>query len=80
MIPSSFKIPNLYYNDSVAFCFIVTKDLSKEYIWKEWFYNLDVPYNIYVHTSNPKNIKSKWLQKYLIPYNILTSWDDHMVA
>lgn len=80
MFPSSIKLPNLYYNDSVAFCFMVTKDLSKEEIWIKWFEKLNINYNIYVHVSNPNNIKSKWLKKYLIPYNIKTSWNDHMKA
>jgi hypothetical protein len=83
MIKTKIDIPNLYYNNSVSFCFLVTRDLSKEHIWKKWFDKLKeigLKYNIYVHCSKPNNIKSKWLQKYLIPYNIPTAWDFHMEA
>jgi len=67
-------------NNSVAFCFMVTRDLSKEHIWREWFAKLKIDYNIYVHVSDPDKIKSEWLKQYLIPYNIPTSWNDHMDA
>jgi hypothetical protein len=83
MMPSRIELPNLYYNDSIAFCFMVTKDLSKENVWKKWLNELNklnVKYNIYVHVSDPTKVKSDWLKKYLIPQNIPTWWDDHMDA
>lgn len=77
------KISDLYYDQSVALCFMVTRDLSKEHIWKSWLVELDkvgFKYNIYVHCSKPENIKSKWLKKYLVPFSIPTAWNFHMEA
>ena len=79
-ISTKINVPNLYYNDSVAFLFMVTRDLVKEHIWKKWFESLPINYNIYVHCSDPTKIKSEWLKKYLIPYNIPTTWNSHMEA
>lgn len=79
-IDTNIKIPSLYYEDSVAFLFLVTGDLVKENIWKEWFSNLKIKYNIYVHCSFPERIKSPWLKQYLIPYSLKTAWNFHMEA
>jgi hypothetical protein len=62
---------------------MVTKDLSKEHVWRRWLQALDilgVKYNIYVHCSDPSVIKSEWLKKYIIPVSLPTAWDFHMDA
>lgn len=56
--------------DSITFCFLVTKDLSKEEIWIQWLNDIkkhNIVVNIYTHCSNPENIKSEWLKSTLIP-------------
>lgn len=60
----------------VSFCFLVTKDLNKEHIWRSWLNNIDISYSVYVHCSNPNNITSPWLRSFIIPQNKIapTSW------
>jgi hypothetical protein len=60
----------------VSFCFLLTKDLNKEHIWRSWLSQLDISYSLFVHCSNPDNIHSQWLQQYIIPQNkiVPTSW------
>ena len=53
---------------SVSFCFLITKDLIKESIWRQWFDKLTIDYDIYVHVNtNQFNIQSLWLKQYVIP-------------
>lgn len=71
--------------NGITFCFIVTKDLTKENIWREWFSDLKkekIKYRILTHCSNPNNILSPWLKCTLIPTNYLkpTSWQFHTNA
>jgi len=71
----------LYLIMHVTFCFLVTKDLIKEAIWRTWFMRLQelgLKINIITHYS-PKhkgNIQSEWLLKTIIPENYLfdTAW------
>jgi hypothetical protein len=65
----------------VTFCFIVTKDLIKEQIWRKWLDRLqELGLNIKVITHcSPKdrdNISSDWLQQTLLPADYLadTAW------
>lgn len=61
----------------VAFCFIVTKDLNKEHIWRKWLEQLSelgLKIKIFTHCSNPSQIHSPWLLKTLIPESIPTQW------
>ena len=54
----------------VTFCFLVTRDLSKEHIWREWFEGLarlQFKCAIVVHCSNKDAIHSEWLKQHLIP-------------
>lgn len=54
----------------VTFCFLVTRDLSKEHIWREWFEclaRLQFKCAIVVHCSNKDSIHSEWLKQHLIP-------------
>lgn len=56
-------------NDA-TFCFLVTRDLSKEHIWREWFEGLtrlQFKCAIVVHCSHKDAIRSEWLKQYLIP-------------
>lgn len=65
----------------VTFCFIVTKDLVKEAVWRKWLarlQDLGLKFNVLTHRS-PKfkeNIQSDWLQKTVIPEEHLhdTAW------
>ncbi len=71
--------------NGITFCFIVTKDLVKENIWREWFSDLkkqNIKYRILTHCSNPENIKSLWLKCTLIPQKYIhpTSWQFHTHA
>lgn len=64
----------------VTFCFLVTRELEKEKLWRIWFDeldNLDFPYHVIAHCSNRHlpNIDPKgWLFKYLIPEHVDTRW------
>ncbi len=60
----------------VSFCFLVTKDLNKEHIWRSWLDQLDISYSLFVHCSNPEKITSPWLQSFIIPRNkiVPTAW------
>ena len=54
----------------VTFCFLVTRDLSKEHIWREWFEclaRLQFKCAIVVHCSHKDSIRSDWLKQHLIP-------------
>jgi hypothetical protein len=66
----------------ISFCFLLTKDLEKEHIWRKWFDNLsqDISFNIVVHTSN--NINSEWLKQYILPSEYIrpTRWGYLMEA
>jgi hypothetical protein len=66
-----------------TFCFLVTRDLIKERIWRSWFSGLDAlgfQYSIATHCSNPADIKSDWLRATLIPDSLPTSWEFHAQA
>lgn len=66
-----------------TFCFIVTRDLVKEELWRSWFADLDAlgfKYSIVTHCSNPSHILSPWLRATLIPVSIPTSWQFHTRA
>ena len=57
------------FND-VTFCFLVTRDLSKEHIWREWLEGLNrlqFKCAIVVHCSHKGSIQSEWLKQHLIP-------------
>ena len=61
---------------SVTFCFLVTRDLVKEHIWRQWFDRLaalDFKFNIITHVSPVQKdlVKSEWLQQTLLPDNYL---------
>jgi hypothetical protein len=67
-------------NDA-TFCFLLTGDLTKEHIWREWFAGLErlhFKYGIVVHCSlsHKGSIKSEWLQKWLMPDSRMrpTAW------
>lgn len=58
--------------NDVTFCFLVTTDLVKEHIWREWFdqlQQLQFKFKIIVHCSpsNVDNVKSDWLKLHFIP-------------
>ena len=59
-------------SNDVTFCFLVTADLVKEHIWREWFDGLErlqFKFSVVVHCSlshKPK-IKSDWLKEHLLP-------------
>ena len=66
-----------------TFCFLVTRDLVKEALWRSWFEeltSLGFTYSIATHCSDPSQIKSEWLRSTLIPINIPTSWEFHTYA
>ena len=65
----------------ITFCFLVTKDLIKEHIWRKWFACLKkrgLKINIITHCSpeHKANINSDWLLKTIIPEEYLmdTAW------
>ena len=63
----------------MAFCFLVTKDLNKESIWRTWFSKLDelkFPYRVFTHCSNPAAITSEFLKSTLIgpEHTYPTAW------
>jgi hypothetical protein len=67
-------------NDA-TFCFLVTQDLTKEHIWREWFAGLErlqFRFAIVVHCSlsNNGNVKSDWLRQRFIPDDSMrpTGW------
>lgn len=71
--------------DGITFCFLVTKDLVKEHIWREWFNELrrlKIKYRILTHCSYPEKITSPWLRATLIPKEYIkeTSWQYHSEA
>lgn len=58
--------------NDVTFCFIVTKDLVKEQIWRQWLARLaalDFKFKVVTHVSPEQkgNITSDWLKTTLIP-------------
>jgi hypothetical protein len=62
-------------NDA-TFCFLVTQDLTKEHIWREWFEGLErlqFKFAIVVHcsASHKNKVKSDWLKRHFLP-------DEHM--
>ena len=67
-------------NDA-TFCFLVTQDLTKEHIWREWFAGLErlqFKYAIVVHCSlsHKEKIKSAWLKQWFMPDGCMrpTAW------
>lgn len=55
-------------NDA-TFCFLATRDLVKEHIWREWFDGLErlqFKFSIVVHCPRDK-IRSDWLTQFLLP-------------
>lgn len=67
--------------NNVAFCFLITGDLTKEHIWREWFDGLEklqFKYGIVVHCSlSYKNtVKSEWLRQWFLPDECMrpTAW------
>jgi hypothetical protein len=67
--------------NDVTFCFIVTQDLVKEHIWREWFDGLQqlrFKFAIVVHCSatHSGNVKSEWLRQHFIPADCMrpTAW------
>jgi hypothetical protein len=71
--------------DGITFCFLVTKDLVKENIWRLWFdelRKLKIKYRILTHCSYYENIKSPWLRATLIPKEYIkeTRWEYHSAA
>lgn len=64
----------------VTFCFLVTKDLVKEQIWRKWFdrlTELGLKIKVITHTSPAQinNITSDWLKQTLMPRSYLTETD-----
>jgi len=64
-----------------TFCFLVTQDLTKEHIWREWFAGLErlqFKYAIVVHCSlsHAEKIKSAWLRQWCMPDGCMrpTGW------
>ena len=67
-------------NDA-TFCFLITGDLTKEHIWRDWFAGLErlqFKYGIVVHCSlSYKNtVKSEWLRQWFLPDECMrpTAW------
>jgi hypothetical protein len=67
--------------NDVTFCFIVTTDLVKEHIWREWFDRLEqlqFKIGIVVHcsASHKNKVKSDWLKQHFIPAECMrpTAW------
>ena len=65
----------------VVFCFLVTKDLVKEEIWRAWFARLQAlnfRFKILTHVSPPQaaHVKSPWLRETLLPpaHTCATAW------
>jgi hypothetical protein len=61
-----------FKNKKIALCFIISYQqiLNKESLWKKWIEpNQDI-INIYFHYNDYKTIKSHWIKKYCIPYNM----------
>jgi hypothetical protein len=68
-------------NNSVTFCFLVTKDLVKEHIWRKWLERLaelKFKFKVVTHCSpaHIKHINSDWLRESLLPADYLfdTAW------
>jgi len=69
--------------NDVTFCFLVTQDLVKEHIWREWFEGLEklqFKFSIVVHCSpcNKNKVTSEWLIQHLLPDDYIcknTIWD-----
>jgi hypothetical protein len=64
-----------------TFCFLVTKDLNKEHIWRAWFdrlRELNFKFKVITHCSlnYKKNIHSDWLNQTVLPDEYLheTKW------
>ena len=60
----------------VTFCFLVTKDLVKEHIWRKWLARLQelgLKINVITHCSPAQcgNIKSDWLSQTILPADYL---------
>jgi len=58
--------------NDVTFCFLVTKDLVKEHIWREWFdrlQQLQFKFSVIVHcsSSHKNKVKSDWLKRHFLP-------------
>lgn len=67
--------------NNATFCFLLTGDLTKEHIWREWFAGLEslkFKYAIVVHCSlsHKGNVKSEWLKQWFMPDSCMrpTSW------
>jgi len=59
--------------NNVTFCFLVTTDLVKEHIWREWFdrlQQLQFKISVIVHCSpsNVDKVKSDWLKRHFLPH------------
>lgn len=72
-----YNIDAMYYRhitsqpemNDATFCFLATRDLVKEHIWREWFDGLErlqFKFSIVVHGPRDK-IRSNWLKRHLLP-------------
>jgi hypothetical protein len=67
--------------NNATFCFLLTADLKKEHIWREWFdrlQQLQFRFAIVVHCSlsHKDNVRSEWLRQYFLPDSCMrpTAW------
>jgi len=67
--------------NDVTFCFLVSADLTKEHIWREWFdrlQQLQFKFAIVVHCSHSRagNVRSDWLKQHFLPKERMraTAW------
>jgi hypothetical protein len=67
--------------NDVTFCFLVSSDLTKEHIWREWFdrlQELQFKFAIVVHcsSSNKHKVGSDWLKQHFLPDECMrpTAW------
>ena len=67
--------------NDVTFCFLVSTDLTKEHIWREWFdrlQELQFKFAIVVHcsSSNKHKVRSDWLKQHFLPDECMrpTAW------
>ena len=56
----------------IAFCFLTYGDINRPDIWKNFLYNNEDKYNIYLHPKFSQNVKDPYFKRFIIKNRIDT--------
>lgn len=58
----------------IAFLFLLKTDIHQPALWERYFRGNEHRVSIYVHSKNPEQLKTPWLNINLIPVQVETEW------